>query len=75
MEVWAEYLPFVVTNLPMHQQRVRFVRAWATWAVPERAQLIGRMLALGVDRPLWERLVSAVPEIAPRGAQGWRRYM
>lgn len=40
----------------------------------ERAQLIGRYVALGVDAPLWERLALAVPEIIPRGAHGWRKY-
>lgn len=43
-------------------------------APAERAQLIGRYLALGVDAPLWERLAQAVPEIIPRGARGWRKY-
>lgn len=74
MEVWAEFFPFVVSNLPMHQQRVKFVRCFATWAVPERAQLIGRFIALGVDAVLWHRLVQSVPEIIPRGEKGWRRY-
>ena len=74
MEVWAEFLPWVVSNMPMHQQRVKFIRCFAVWAVPERAQLIGRMVSLGVDAPLWERLIQSVPEIAPRGAKGWRRY-
>lgn len=72
--VWAEFLPFVVANLPMHAQRVKFLRCWALWGVPERAQLIGRYVALGVDAPLWERLALAVPEIIPRGARGWRKY-
>lgn len=58
----------------MHGQRVKFVRCWALWALPERAQLIGRFLALGLDGPTWTRLVAAVPEVAPRGAPGWRRY-
>ena len=74
VEVWAEFLPWVVTNLPMQQQRVKFMRCWATWALPERAQLMGRMVAMGVEAPLWERLVQAVPEIAPRGASAWRKY-
>ena len=73
-EVWADFLPYVVNNLPMQQQRVKFVRCWALWAVPERAQLIGRMIAMGVDSHIWARLVEAVPEIAPRGEPHWRRY-
>jgi tellurite resistance protein len=74
VDVLTEFIPWVVQNLPMHMQRVKFVRCFATWAVPERAQLIGRMIALGVDAATWERLVEAVPEIAPRGARGWRRH-
>lgn len=74
IDVWSEFLPYVVNNLPMQQQRVKFVRCWATWALPERAQLIGRMIAMGVDAHIWARLIEAVPEIAPRGEPHWRRY-
>jgi len=74
VEVWAEFLPFVVANLPMHQQRVKFIRCFAVWAVPERAQLIGRMIAMGVDAPLWSRIKLYVPEIVPRGDTNWRKY-
>lgn len=74
MKVWEEFLPFVVENVPMHQQRVKFVRAYALWSLPERAQLIGRCIALGTDPAIWEKLVESVPEIAPRGEKRWRRY-
>lgn len=73
--VWAEFLPFVIENMPMQQQRVKFVRAFAVWSLPERAQMMGRMIALGVEPEIWERLVSQVPEIAPRGEpKYWKRY-
>ncbi len=74
IEVWTEFFPFVVANLPMHQQRVKFIRCFAVWAVPERAQLIGRMIALGVDAPLWSRIKLYVPEIIPRGDSNWKKY-
>jgi tellurite resistance protein TehA-like permease/glutaredoxin-related protein len=74
VEVWTEFFPFVVANLPMHQQRVKFIRCFAVWAVPERAQLIGRMIAMGVDAPLWSRIKLYVPEIVPRGDSNWRKY-
>ncbi len=74
VEVWTEFFPFVVSNLPMHQQRVKFIRCFAIWAVPERAQLIGRMIAMGVDAPLWSRIKLYVPEIVPRGETSWRKY-
>ena len=74
IDVWSEYLPYVVNNLPMQQQRIKFVRCWAIWALPERAQLIGRMIAMGVDAHIWARLIESIPEIAPRGDPHWRRY-
>ncbi|KAL4531957.1 hypothetical protein Ndes2437B_g02386 [Nannochloris sp. 'desiccata'] len=74
VEVWTEFFPFVVANLPMHQQRVKFIRCFAVWAVPERAQLIGRMIAMGVDAPLWSRIKLYVPEIVPRGDSNWRKF-
>lgn len=42
--------------------------------MPERAQLVGRMIANGVDSAVWVRLARDVPEIVPRGAPGWRKY-
>ena len=74
IEVLTEFLPYIVNNLPMQQQRVKFVRCWATWGLPDRAQLIGRMIAMGVDSHIWARLIEDVPEIAPRGEPRWRRY-
>ena len=44
------------------------------WAMPERAQHIGIMVALGVDEVQWVRITNELPEIIPRGAQGWERY-
>lgn len=72
-EVWSFYLPWIINNQPMMMQRVRFIRAWL-WVLPENAQLIGRMIALGVDPILWARLMEYVPEIAPRGEKHWVRY-
>jgi tellurite resistance protein TehA-like permease len=69
----ADFFPWVVSNLPLAGQRVKFVRCWV-WAVPERAQQMGVWLALGLDPPTWARLVAQVPEIVPRGAPGWKKY-
>lgn len=71
--VWYELLPWVVNHLPMRQQRVRYLKTFL-WAEPERAQLIGTMLALGVDSVQWALLAAELPEIVPRGAKGWSRY-
>jgi hypothetical protein len=117
-EGWFRALPAVVQALPTLAQRATYVRAFV-WAMPERAQQIGVMVALGVDpggllreggatatfvlfarldawgrgrgcmrRALadgvlgamrgcavtWYRLRRVVPEIVPRGEEGWKRY-
>lgn len=70
---WWEALPAVVQNLPMHAQRVTYIRAFI-WAMPERCQQFGVMIALGVDPVVWYRLKKSVPEIIPRGDDGWKRF-
>jgi hypothetical protein len=72
-EGWWMALPAIVQNLPMHGQRITYVRAFL-WAMPERCQQIGTMVALGVDPVIWERLTHSVPEIVPRGESGWKRF-
>jgi len=71
--VWAEYIPWALNSLPMLQQRVRFLKTFL-WAMPERAQHIGLMVACGVDDVQWRRISDELPEIIPRGARGWERY-
>ncbi len=44
---------------PPSPQRVRYIRAWL-WALPERAELMGRWVALGVDSVMWTRLMVRV---------------
>ena len=72
-EGWWNALPAVIQNLPMHAQRVTFVRAFI-WAMPERCQQLGVMIALGVDPVIWYRLKKSVPEIIPREDDGWKRF-
>ena len=72
-EGWFAALPAVVQALPTQAQRVTYVRAFL-WAMPERCQQIGVMVALGVDPVTWHRLRRAVPEIIPRGEAGWKRF-
>ena len=66
-------LPWVLNSLPMLHQRVRFLKT-LLWAMPERAQHVGVLVALGVDEVQWVRITNELPEIIPRGAQGWERY-
>ncbi|KAG1668505.1 hypothetical protein FOA52_012099 [Chlamydomonas sp. UWO 241] len=71
--VWGEYIPWALNALPMLHQRVRFLKTFL-WAMPERAQHIGIMVASGVDDVQWRRITLELPEIIPRGAAGWERY-
>jgi len=70
---WAVILPWTVNMLPYLPQRVRYLRS-LLWAMPENAQLIGRMVALGVDGVQWSRITNHIPELVPRGAHAWRRF-
>ncbi len=60
-------------HLPMRMQRVRYLKTFL-WALPERAQQIGTMVALGSSPVEWSVLAAELPEIIPRGAPGWARY-
>jgi tellurite resistance protein len=72
-EGWWATIPVVVQNLPMQGQRLTYIRAFL-WAMPERCQQIGTMVALGVDPVTWYRLKHQLPEIIPRGEAGWKRF-
>lgn len=72
-EEWFQVLPLVVQHLPMMEQRATYVRAFI-WAMPERCQQFGVMLALGLDPVTWYRLKHLVPDIIPRGEAGWKRF-
>ena len=63
----------MVQALPLHAQRVTYIRAFL-WAMPERCQQIGTMVALGTDPVTWFRLKRSLPEIIPRGEAGWKRF-
>lgn len=63
----------MVRYLPMHEQRVTYVSAFC-WALPERAQQIGTMVALGTDPVSWYKLRISLPAIIPRGETGWKHY-
>ena len=70
---WEIILPFVITNLPRHESRIRYIHSLC-WSLPERAQQIGAILYRRVDAVMWERLRVDVPAIVPRGAYSWKRY-
>ncbi len=72
-EGWWATIPVVVQNLPMQGQRLTYIRAFL-WAMPERCQQLGTMIALGVDPVTWYRLKHQLPEIIPRGESGWKKF-
>eukprot|EP00759_Apiculatamorpha_spiralis_P039062 PhF_6_TR37925/c1_g1_i1/m.56672 len=74
LPVMEATLTTVISNLPMHGQRVRYIKA-LLWALPERAQEVGLWLYRGLaSDPLGDAkyalIVQDLPEIAPRGS-GW----
>lgn len=70
---WEVIIPYIVNNLPRHQQRTRYLKV-LFWSMPERAQQIGAIVYRHVDAVMWERLRVDVPEMVPRGAFNWCRY-
>lgn len=70
---WEVIIPFIITNLPRHPMRIRYIKVLC-WSMPERAQQIGAIIYRNVDAVMWERIRVQVPEIIPRGAPGWKRY-
>ena len=72
-EGWWATIPAIVQNLPMQGQRLTYIRAFL-WAMPERCQQIGVMVALGTDPVTWYRIKHQLPEIIPRGEAGWKRF-
>ena len=70
---WESLIPYIITNLPRHMQRVRFIKSLC-WSMPERSQQIGAIIYRNVDAVMWERLRVEIPEMIPRGAKNWRRY-
>eukprot|EP00760_Papus_ankaliazontas_P037456 PhM_4_TR8469/c2_g1_i3/m.47352 len=76
---WEQTFPLVVSHLPMHGQRVRYVKSFL-WTMPERAHTIGTWLYRGLAKdPLgemkWAMLMNDLPEIAPRGTWSHQRYL
>lgn len=72
--MWADLLPWQLSLLPDQASRVRMLRC-LLWAMPERAQHFGLLLAARLDAVMWHRLARALPEVIPRRAgRGWMRY-
>lgn len=72
-EEWFLTIPIVVQHLPMLGQRLSYLRAFL-WAMPERCQQLGLMVALGVDPVTWFNIKRHMIELIPRGERGWKEY-
>jgi len=73
-EQWRTFLPFVITHQDYHQRRVKFLESMRI-AFPERMQMFGMILYLGIGETLFDRLRMDIPEIAPRNTPGhWRLW-
>ena len=64
---WYQLVPWVLNHLPRQEQRVRYLKTFA-WAMPERTQHLGLMVALGVDSTMWARLAQVVEGLGVGGA-------
>lgn len=71
---WAALLPWVLTQLPTNDRRVRMLRG-LQWALPARMQQAGLFVARGVDAVVWAGLVRDMPALIPRGMPGHRQYL
>mmetsp|Transcript_9038 Transcript_9038/g.17186 ORF Transcript_9038/g.17186 Transcript_9038/m.17186 type:complete len:680 (+) Transcript_9038:613-2652(+) len=71
-EQWRVLLPFIITHQDYHDRRVKILQAFRV-AYPERMQLFGSWLYLGVEEILFQRLRADIPELAPRNTEGWYR--
>jgi len=72
VSTWAIILPFLIKNNYLHKRRVRAIKC-LEWAMPERIQLVGKLIYEGVSPVLWERLVVDIPSMIPRHVPGWNR--
>mmetsp|Transcript_39946 Transcript_39946/g.86483 ORF Transcript_39946/g.86483 Transcript_39946/m.86483 type:complete len:192 (-) Transcript_39946:21-596(-) len=72
LKTWAAILPFLLVQAPLQAHRVRLLEAFR-WAMPEKMQLIGRLIHHNLTPLMWTRLSAEVPEIVPRGLRKWTK--
>lgn len=71
---WETLLPWVLTQLPTNDRRVRMLRG-LQWAMPARTQQAGLYVARGVSAVQWAGLTRDMPALIPRGLPGYRQYL
>ena len=67
------FLPLVINSLRHHPQRLMFIHI-LLWAMPDKGAQLGTMLALGVDSVLLTRITDHIPDVIPRGMNGWHKF-
>uniref|UniRef100_A0A7S2TLB4 Hemerythrin-like domain-containing protein n=1 Tax=Lotharella oceanica TaxID=641309 RepID=A0A7S2TLB4_9EUKA len=71
---WRLALPMIIKHQDYHERRVKFLLSLRK-AYPERMQLYGAWLYLGISEILFQRLRVDIPELAPRHTAGhWRQW-
>eukprot|EP00052_Salpingoeca_macrocollata_P018454 m.151598 g.151598 ORF g.151598 m.151598 type:complete len:944 (-) comp20701_c0_seq6:67-2898(-) len=70
---WRVIVPFMVCMQKYHSRRLQFLKALQP-AIPERFQLVGRMVYENVDELMWDRLRVDVPDMAPRETAGYHKF-
>ncbi len=69
---WRLVLPFLIANQDFHSRRVSMLLSLRA-AYPERMQLVGAWLYMGLPEIMFQRLRVDIPELAPRNTQGYSR--
>eukprot|EP00004_Rigifila_ramosa_P014256 TRINITY_DN3229_c0_g1_i1.p1 TRINITY_DN3229_c0_g1~~TRINITY_DN3229_c0_g1_i1.p1 ORF type:complete len:605 (-),score=101.67 TRINITY_DN3229_c0_g1_i1:166-1980(-) len=59
---WQIIIPFVLENQELHGRRTRYLRC-LRWGLPDHMAQISRIVLLGTDQFMWERLTQEIPEL------------
>ena len=71
--VWREVLPWLLSMMPDHSQRMALIDCF-NWASQEVMGLLGRWLALEIDPFLYGRLCVDYPALALRGTSPHAKF-
>ena len=69
---WSILIPWILRNQHKLPQRILFLKT-LMWAMPYRCQQIGLIVHRGCNDVLWADIAQQLPELIPRGLNGWRR--
>jgi len=69
---WSRIIPFILNNQYSHMRRVRALQSLRD-VVPDRIQLIGKIVYEGCNELMYQRLLVDIPQMAPRATVGYHR--